>query len=173
MCPTGVLKAVDLKDLDLPSKPEYPELPGEIEVPDLSGIHFPSRISLAVRGVGGQGNLFFGHVLTQLAFLAGYGEQNIIKGETHGMAQMGGSHQRQLWTGDDLVLLPVRGLSHRYGKSEVLPNYQMLKPAVPFLANTIIISDVPMKHTERCRSNTPVLSGHRGLARKPSSSATS
>jgi indolepyruvate ferredoxin oxidoreductase alpha subunit len=28
--------------------------------------------------------------LTQLAFLAGYDEKNIIKGETHGMAQMGG-----------------------------------------------------------------------------------
>ena len=50
----------------------------------------PQRLALAIRGVGGQGNLFFGRVLTQLAFLAGYGEQNIVKGETHGMAQMGG-----------------------------------------------------------------------------------
>jgi len=40
--------------------------------------------------VGGQGNLFFGKVLTQLALLAGYGEANIVKGDTHGMAQMGG-----------------------------------------------------------------------------------
>jgi indolepyruvate ferredoxin oxidoreductase alpha subunit len=29
-------------------------------------------------------------VLTQLAFLVGCGEDNIVKGETHGMAQMGG-----------------------------------------------------------------------------------
>jgi indolepyruvate ferredoxin oxidoreductase alpha subunit len=50
----------------------------------------PRRLSLAIRGVGGQGNLFFGRVLTQVAFLAGYGEDNIVKGETHGMAQMGG-----------------------------------------------------------------------------------
>jgi indolepyruvate ferredoxin oxidoreductase alpha subunit len=50
----------------------------------------PPKLTLAIRGVGGQGNLFFGRVLTQLAFLAGYGEHNIVKGETHGMAQMGG-----------------------------------------------------------------------------------
>lgn len=29
-------------------------------------------------------------MLTQLAFLAGYGDTNVVKGETHGMAQMGG-----------------------------------------------------------------------------------
>lgn len=50
----------------------------------------PKQLTLAIRGVGGQGNLFFGRVLTQLAFLAGYGDENIVKGETHGMAQMGG-----------------------------------------------------------------------------------
>ena len=44
----------------------------------------------AIRGVGGQGNLFFGKVLAQVAFLAGYDDRNILKGETHGMAQMGG-----------------------------------------------------------------------------------
>ncbi|MFQ9492595.1 MAG: 2-oxoacid:acceptor oxidoreductase family protein [Bilophila wadsworthia] len=49
-----------------------------------------SRLSLAIRGVGGQGNLFFGKVLAQVAFLAGYDDRNILKGETHGMAQMGG-----------------------------------------------------------------------------------
>ena len=40
--------------------------------------------------MGGQGNLFFGKVLAQVAFLAGYDDRNILKGETHGMAQMGG-----------------------------------------------------------------------------------
>lgn len=50
----------------------------------------PKKLSLAIRGIGGQGNLFFGRVLTQLAFLAGYDKENIVKGETHGMAQMGG-----------------------------------------------------------------------------------
>ncbi len=62
------------------------------EIPDaaVSRHALPEKLSLAIRGVGGQGNLFFGRVLTQLAFLAGYGQENIVKGETHGMAQMGG-----------------------------------------------------------------------------------
>ena len=89
-CPTHVLKAVDLAELDLPPAPEYPVPPKEIEIPALSKAAFPTRLSLAIRGVGGQGNLFFGSVMSQLAILAGYDEKNIIKGETHGMAQMGG-----------------------------------------------------------------------------------
>lgn len=88
MCPTHVLKVVDLKDLDLPSMPAHPA-PPEIVIPVIAKKR-PERLSLAIRGVGGQGSLFFGHVLTQLASLAGYTEDNIIKGETHGMAQMGG-----------------------------------------------------------------------------------
>jgi indolepyruvate ferredoxin oxidoreductase alpha subunit len=88
MCPTHVLKVVDLKDLDLPSMPAHPA-PPEIAIPVIAKKR-PERLSLAIRGVGGQGSLFFGHVLTQLASLAGYTEDNIIKGETHGMAQMGG-----------------------------------------------------------------------------------
>lgn len=64
--------------------------PEEIICPELQKTDRPARLSLAIRGVGGQGNLFFGKVLAQLAFLAGYGDENIVKGETHGMAQMGG-----------------------------------------------------------------------------------
>ncbi|HMD87809.1 MAG TPA: 2-oxoacid:acceptor oxidoreductase family protein [Anaerolineaceae bacterium] len=89
-CPTNVLKIIDLKDLDQPVRMEFSTPPQEIEIPKLSKAQFPKRLSLAIRGVGGQGNLFFGTVLAQLAFLAGYDEKNIIKGETHGMAQMGG-----------------------------------------------------------------------------------
>jgi indolepyruvate ferredoxin oxidoreductase, alpha subunit len=89
-CPTGVLKPIDLRDLELKTMPEYPVPDASLLTGNLSKKDLPERISLAIRGVGGQGNLFFGHILTQLAFLAGYGEKNIIKGETHGMAQMGG-----------------------------------------------------------------------------------
>ena len=90
MCPTGVLKAVDLRDLNLPASPQYSPAPIEIKIPAFDKTALPERLSLAIRGVGGQGNLFFGSVMSKLAFLAGYGEKNIIKGETHGMAQMGG-----------------------------------------------------------------------------------
>jgi indolepyruvate ferredoxin oxidoreductase alpha subunit len=89
-CPTGVLHPIDLRELKLKTMPEYPVPDASLLTGSMAGKDLPERLSLAIRGVGGQGNLFFGHVLTQLAFLAGYGEKNIIKGETHGMAQMGG-----------------------------------------------------------------------------------
>jgi indolepyruvate ferredoxin oxidoreductase alpha subunit len=66
------------------------ETPPENPAVSVPKENLPKKLTLAIRGVGGQGNLFFGRVLTQLAFLAGYGEENIVKGETHGMAQMGG-----------------------------------------------------------------------------------
>jgi indolepyruvate ferredoxin oxidoreductase alpha subunit len=68
---------------------EFPE-PPIIDLSEIDRSGFPERITLAIRGVGGQGNLFFGRVMTQLAFQAGYSAKNIVKGETHGMAQMGG-----------------------------------------------------------------------------------
>jgi indolepyruvate ferredoxin oxidoreductase, alpha subunit len=89
-CPIGVLQPIDLKELKLKTMPLYPAPDANLLKDSVNSEKLPERLSLAIRGVGGQGNLFFGHVLTQLAFLAGYGEKNIIKGETHGMAQMGG-----------------------------------------------------------------------------------
>jgi indolepyruvate ferredoxin oxidoreductase alpha subunit len=89
MCPFGAMELKPEKTAAATAKVEF-EAPPEftVEKPDLATL--PEKISLAIRGVGGQGNLFFGRVMTQLAFLAGYGEKNIVKGETHGMAQMGG-----------------------------------------------------------------------------------
>ncbi len=87
MCPANAIKINPLTEkksnalvLDNVAEPENIKLDKR-----------PERLSVAIRGVGGQGNLFFGKVLSRIAFLAGYGEKNnIIKGETHGMAQMGG-----------------------------------------------------------------------------------
>ena len=68
--------------------PKLPELPPDdgapVQVPEL-----PRAIRVAIRGVGGQGNLFLGKVLAELAMLAGF--ENVVKGETHGMAQLGGA----------------------------------------------------------------------------------
>ena len=90
MCPVGAIApAKDQNVCALDSCPELPVPPERIELPGLSR-ELPPFLSVAVRGVGGQGNLFFGRVLTQLAYLLGYDRQNIVKGETHGMAQMGG-----------------------------------------------------------------------------------
>lgn len=91
MCPKGAISLIDPSDITVEkSSVVLPEPPQEITVPTLSDEERPERLSLSIRGVGGQGNLFFGKVLAQLAFAAGYGDKNIIKGETHGMAQMGG-----------------------------------------------------------------------------------
>lgn len=91
MCPKGAISQVPAAELSSEgARPELPEAPGTIDDIDVASLELPEKIAVAIRGVGGQGNLFFGKVLTQMAFLAGYGETNVVKGETHGMAQMGG-----------------------------------------------------------------------------------
>lgn len=108
MCPFGALKPTSLEELDRGAAVQYPEPAAIARLPAFSAESLPGRLSLAIRGVGGQGNLFFGRVLTQLAFLAGYGETNIVKGETHGMAQMGGPVISTFACGDAVspVLMP-------------------------------------------------------------------
>jgi indolepyruvate ferredoxin oxidoreductase alpha subunit len=86
-----------------------------------------------------------GRVLTQLAFLAGYAEKNIIKGETHGMAQMGGPVISTFGCGEVVspVLLPgTADCLIVMEKSEALrPGFlEMLKAGGTILmANTKII----------------------------------
>ncbi|KJS00342.1 MAG: pyruvate ferredoxin oxidoreductase [Desulfobulbaceae bacterium BRH_c16a] len=89
MCPFQAMEPLTPAEKTGSSSPRFVE-PPTLPAVTMSRDTLPGRLSLAIRGVGGQGNLFFGRVLTQLAFLAGYGEENIVKGETHGMAQMGG-----------------------------------------------------------------------------------
>ncbi len=82
-----------------PTLPSLPSDAPETVVPD----DLPASIRVAVRGVGGQGNLFLGKVLSELARLAGY--DSIVKGETHGMAQLGGAVLSTFACGD--VYSPV------------------------------------------------------------------
>ena len=92
MCPKGAIQQAD-KEIAMKCAGQKECLliaPQEIICEEVKRENLPKRLSLAIRGVGGQGNLFFGKVLARLAFLAGYGNENIVKGETHGMAQMGG-----------------------------------------------------------------------------------
>jgi len=145
MCPFDALKTTTLEDLDRGTTVEYPEPPEITRLPSYSAESLPARLSLAIRGVGGQGNLFFGRVLTQLAFLAGYGETNIVKGETHGMAQMGGPVISTFACGDAVspVLMPgTADVVIALEESEVLrPGFlDMLKPGgTILLATTRII----------------------------------
>ena len=147
MCPTGVLKAIELKDLkdlkQVSPRVTFPTPPSTF--PEEAQTEVPARLSLAIRGVGGQGNLFFGKVLTQVALLAGYDQTNIVKGETHGMAQMGGPVISTFGCGTvkSPVLLPgTADCLIVMEKSEVLrPGFlEMLRPGgTVLLANTRII----------------------------------
>jgi indolepyruvate ferredoxin oxidoreductase alpha subunit len=93
MCPVNAIKTGDDPTSDSADDNRANQLdsaPETIDIPTVDTGQFPERLSLAIRGVGGQGNLFFGKVLAQMAFIAGFDKHNIVKGETHGMAQMGG-----------------------------------------------------------------------------------
>jgi indolepyruvate ferredoxin oxidoreductase, alpha subunit len=50
----------------------------------------PESLRVAIRGIGGQGNLFFGKILADMMLNTPYAEKHIVKGDTHGMAQLGG-----------------------------------------------------------------------------------
>lgn len=63
----------------------------EIVLPANAVYDLPESIRFAIRGIGGQGNLFFGKVLSEVILRTPYSETNIVKGDTHGMAQLGGS----------------------------------------------------------------------------------
>ncbi|MCG8565959.1 MAG: 2-oxoacid:acceptor oxidoreductase family protein [Desulfobacterales bacterium] len=92
VCPTGAISIAHAQgktEMVKPAAKAIETAPEEVPMPQLPA-DLPQRLSLCIRGVGGQGNLFFGKVLAQMAFLAGYAKDNIVKGETHGMAQMGG-----------------------------------------------------------------------------------
>jgi len=147
MCPVGAIKVG--KDDNLLSKKGkkviLEKAPESFVLPKIDKSQLPDRLCLAIRGVGGQGNLFFGKALAQMAFLAGYGTKNIIKGETHGMAQMGGPVISTFGCGRVFSPELISGSAHCLivmEKSEVLrPGFlSMLTPGgVILMANTRIV----------------------------------
>ncbi|MBI5220054.1 MAG: 2-oxoacid:acceptor oxidoreductase family protein [Bacteroidia bacterium] len=69
--------------------PEFKKV-DEITIPTIDKNVLPESLRVAIRGIGGQGNLFFGKVLSEVVLRTPYADSNIIKGDTHGMAQLGG-----------------------------------------------------------------------------------
>ena len=89
-CNLDAFVTLDRGDTTLagPATSDLPKLEWPDDAPTEKPL--PETIRLAARGVGGQGILFLGKVLVNVALNLGYGDSNIIKGETHGMAQLGG-----------------------------------------------------------------------------------
>ncbi|MFH1756264.1 MAG: 2-oxoacid:acceptor oxidoreductase family protein, partial [Candidatus Latescibacterota bacterium] len=59
-------------------------------IPKVKASELPDVLRVSIRGIGGQGNLFFGRVLSEVAMATPYAKTRIVKGDTHGMAQLGG-----------------------------------------------------------------------------------
>jgi indolepyruvate ferredoxin oxidoreductase alpha subunit len=122
-------------------RPELPPLP-DLSLPLQAPTDLPSSIRVAVRGVGGQGNLFLGKVLAEVALLAGY--RTVIKGETHGMAQLGGAVLSTFACGDvHTAVLPTGSVDVLVAleQSEVLrPGFlDLLAPGGTVLLNRLRI----------------------------------
>jgi len=90
-CPFGAIRPMtpEMKGFAPSPSPSREDLP-EVSPAQLQTVSFPPALRLAIRGIGGQGNLFFGKVLAEVALRTPYAQTHIIKGETHGMAQLGG-----------------------------------------------------------------------------------
>lgn len=88
ICPFNAI----INDDDNLKKAFVPDLPkvGEIKNVEINKSELPDSLRLAIRGIGGQGNLFFGKVLAEVILHTPYSDMHIIKGDTHGMAQLGG-----------------------------------------------------------------------------------
>jgi len=88
-CPFGAIVEEPEKKKEKTAPPE-PPAPKEIAAATVDEGKLPASLRVAIRGIGGQGNLFFGKVLSEVALRTPYAEHGIVKGDTHGMAQMGG-----------------------------------------------------------------------------------
>ncbi|HDT11516.1 MAG TPA: pyruvate ferredoxin oxidoreductase, partial [bacterium] len=89
-CPFGAIVPID-KDKKVGEQEVELPPPETFEKATVRKEDLPESLRIAIRGIGGQGNLFFGKVLSEVALRTPYNETHIVKGDTHGMAQLGGS----------------------------------------------------------------------------------
>ena len=125
----------------------------EIEILVTEKEKLAESMRLAIRGIGGQGNLFFGKVLSEVVLRTPYSESNIVKGDTHGMAQLGGPVISTFSCGsvyspvlapgsvDVLIVMEI---------SEVLrPGFlELLKPNGTILFNNFLVLPAAMKRED-------------------------
>ena len=90
-CPFGAIVPIDEEERKKKAAPPKLEAPEKVETKTVAKELLPESLRIAIRGIGGQGNLFFGKVLSKVALRTPYAQSHIVKGDTHGMAQLGGS----------------------------------------------------------------------------------
>jgi indolepyruvate ferredoxin oxidoreductase alpha subunit len=88
-CPFEAIVFIEKKDEVRESLPVSPKAVEFSTIP-IERENLPKSLRVSIRGIGGQGNLFFGRVLSEVALRTPYADMHIVKGETHGMAQLGG-----------------------------------------------------------------------------------
>ena len=88
-CPFDAIEYIE-KDGVRKKKVKLPKITEKKQPAVMKKDQIPGSLRVAVRGIGGQGNLFFGKVLAEVALRTPFIDTNIVKGETHGMAQLGG-----------------------------------------------------------------------------------
>lgn len=135
------------------TSPPVFEKVGEIGILATEKEKLADSLRLAIRGIGGQGNLFFGKALSEVVLRTPYSESNIVKGDTHGMAQLGGPVISTFSCGsvyspvlapgsvDVLIVMEI---------SEVLrPGFlELLKPNGTILFNNFLVLPVAMKRED-------------------------
>ncbi len=89
-CPFGAIEEIEKESRKKRDTPQLPPLE-KVKEAAMDKDLLPESLRLAIRGIGGQGNLFFGKVLSAVALRTPYRDVHIVKGDTHGMAQLGGS----------------------------------------------------------------------------------
>ena len=88
-CAFGAIELIEEEEKVRGPVPELPVIE-KVEEVTIDKSLLPESLKVAIRGIGGQGNLFFGKVLSEVALRTPYSETHIVKGDTHGMAQLGG-----------------------------------------------------------------------------------
>ncbi|MDP6396910.1 MAG: 2-oxoacid:acceptor oxidoreductase family protein [Candidatus Marinimicrobia bacterium] len=148
-CPFDAIVAIDE---GLKSRPQLPE-PEPVELPTIERDSLPDSLRVAIRGIGGQGNLFFGKILSEVALRTPYANSHIVKGDTQGMAQLGGPVLSTFGCGD--VVSPILAPSSAdvlvvMEISEILrPGFLgMLKPGGTIILNKFAVLPITAQEEE-------------------------